>query len=338
MKVILRIILLSLLMWSCSEKIDDQVTFKYDTEVIAVFTPNGIGDQTNAGLIYTGIVRTADLLGISFRPIFPTTYEDGAKTIVKLASGNQKGVKRLIISTDSEYSNYLYNAACDGLIMDSDSTKLLVLDGDFRHPDVYTAHVPFYGLMYEAGYVAGKMSDVNNVRIYLANDTYRYMREGRDGFIDGFSRNNKNHVDVVDFSLINDSDTEGFLKRTSAYLYSAPECSGAYDMVLPICGETIMGFLRYNREYPGSFYTIGIDSDMSIYSSDVPFSCVEHLDRILSECVSDWADNSLKHYRVFGLEDDWVELVIAKNYKSLLEPIAQEIHEQAIKMESVYAK
>ena len=99
-----------------------------------------------------------------------------------------------------------------------------------------------------------------------------------------------------------------------------------------------MGFLRYNREYPGSFYTIGIDSDMSIYSSDVPFSCVEHLDRILSECVSDWADNSLKHYRVFGLEDDWVELVIAKNYKSLLEPIAQEIHEQAIKMESVYAK
>ena len=338
MKVILRIILLSLLMWSCSEKIDDQVTFKYDTEVIAVFTPNGIGDQTNAGLIYTGIVRTADLLGISFRPIFPTTYEDGAKTIVKLASGNQKGVKRLIISTDSEYSNYLYNAACDGLIMDSDSTKLLVLDGDFRHPDVYTAHVPFYGLMYEAGYVAGKMNDVNNVRIYIANDTYRYMREGRDGFIDGFSRNNKNHVDVVDFSLINDSDTEGFLKRTSAYLYSAPECSGAYDMVLPICGETIMGFLRYNREYPGSFYTIGIDSDMSIYSSDVPFSCVEHLDRILSECVSDWADNSLKHYRVFGLEDDWVELVIAKNYKSLLEPIAQEIHEQAIKMESVYAK
>ena len=100
MKVILRIILLSLLMWSCSEKIDDQITFKYDTEVIAVFTPNGIGDQTNAGLIYTGIVRTADLLGISFRPIFPTTYEDGAKTIVKLASGNQKGVKRLIISTD----------------------------------------------------------------------------------------------------------------------------------------------------------------------------------------------------------------------------------------------
>ena len=338
MKVILRIILLSLLIWSCSEKIDNQVPFKYDTEVIAVFTPNGIGDQTNAGLIYTGIVRTTDLLGISFRPIFPTTYEDGAKTIAQLASGNQKGVKRLIISTDPEYSNYLYNAACDGLIMDSDSTKLLVLDGDFGHPDVYTAHVPFYGLMYEAGYVAGKMSDVNNVRIYLANDTYRYMREGRDGFIDGFSRNNKNHVDVVDFSLINDSDTEGFLKRTSAYLYSAPECSGAYDMVLPICGETIMGFLRYNREYPGSFYTIGMDSDMSIYSSDVPFSCVEHLDRVLSECVSDWADNSLMHYRVFGLKDDWVELVIAKNYKSLLEPIAQEIHEQAIKMESVYAK
>ena len=182
------------------------------------------------------------------------------------------------------------------------------------------------------------MSDVNNVRIYLANDTYRYMREGRDGFIDGFSRNNKNQIDVVDFSLINDSDTEGFLKSTSAFLYSAPECSESYDMVLPICGETIMGFLRYNREHPGSFYTVGIDTDMSIYSSDVPFSCVEHLDRILSECITDWMGNRLKHYRKFGLEDQWIELVISKNYKSLLEPFAQEIHEQAIKMESVYAK
>ena len=338
MKIILQITLLSLFVWSCSEKIDDQGPFKYDTEVIAVFTPNGIGDQTNAGLIYTGIVRTTDSLGISFRPIFPVSYEDGAKTIAKLASGNQKGVKRLIISTDPEYSNHLRNAASDGLIMDSDSTKLLVLDGGFTHPAVYTAYVPFYGLMYEAGYVAGKMSDVNNVRIYLANDTYRYMREGRDGFIDGFSRNNKNHVDVVDFSLINDSDTEGFLKRTSAYLYSAPECSESYDMVLPICGETIMGFLRYNREHPGSFYTIGIDTDMSIYSSDVPFSCVEHLDRILSECITDWMGNRLKHYRKFGLEDQWIELVISKNYKSLLEPFAKEIHEQAIKMESAYAK
>lgn len=338
MKRILQIILLSLLVWSCSEKIDDQGPFKYDTEVIAVFTPNGIGDQTNAGLIYTGIVRTADSLGISFRPIFPISYEDGANTIAKLASANQKGVKRLIISTDPEYSNHLRSAASDGLIMDSDSTKLLVLDGGLTHPDVYTAYVPLYGLMYEAGYVASKMSDVSNVRIYLANDTYRYMKEGRDGFIDGFSRNNKNHVDVVDFSLINNDDTEGFLKRTSAYLYSAPECNESYDMVLPICGETIMGFLRYNREHPGSFYTIGMDSDMSIYSSDVPFSCVEHLDRILSECIIDWLGNRLKHYRKFGLEDQWIELVISKNYKPLLDPIAQEIHKQAIKMESVYAK
>ena len=337
MKIILRIMFLSIFVWSCSEKIDQDL-FKYDTEVIAVFTPNGIADHASAGLIYTGIVRAADSLGISFRPVFPITYEDGAKTIAKLASDDQKGVKRLIISTDPEYSNYLYNAASEGLIMDSDSTKLLVLDGDVMHSDIYTAHVPFYGLMYASGYVAGKMSDVNKVRIYLANDTYRYMREGRDGFIDGFGRNNKNHVDVVDFSQINNNDTEGFLKRTSAYLYSAPECSESYDMVLPICGETIMGFLRYNREHPGSFYTIGMDSDMSIYSSDVPFSCVAHFDRILSECISDWVDNRLKRYRRFGLEEKWVELKVSDNYKSILGPFAQEIHEQAIKMESVYAK
>ena len=71
--------------------------------------------------------------------------------------------------------------------------------------------------MYKAGYVAGKMNDVENVRIYIANDNYRYIREGRDGFIDGFSLSKVSEVDVVDYSTINDNDTEGFMMRNIAY-------------------------------------------------------------------------------------------------------------------------
>ena len=122
---IIPIILLSFWLFSCSDEHDDLVMFKYDTEVIAVFAPNGVGDQTNAGLIYKGIVKATDSLNLSFRPIFPLTYEEGAKTIAQLTANNQPGRKRLIISTDPGYSDYLHALASDGLILDSDSTKHL---------------------------------------------------------------------------------------------------------------------------------------------------------------------------------------------------------------------
>lgn len=338
MKIILRIILLSIFLYSCSNHKKDLDIFKYDTEVIAVFTPRGIGDQSSAGLLYSGMIAATDSLGISFRPIIPKTYEEGAETIAQLAAGNEKGRRRLLISTDPEYSDHLRNLANEGRIVDSDSTKLLVFDGDFTHPDIYTAHVPFYGMMYKAGYVASKMSDVKNVRIYIANDKYRYIREGKNGFIDGFSLNKASQTDVVDFSLINDDNTEGFEKSTPAYVYYAAECTDVYDMVLPICGETAMGFLRYNREFPGNFYTVGVETDMSAYSPDVPFSCVEHLDRVVSACITDWANNQLKHHRRFGLEEKWVELVISENYKKSLKAAADKIHAKAVELEESYER
>ena len=180
------------------------------------------------------------------------------------------------------------------------------------------------------------MSDVDSVRIYIANNKYRYIREGHEGFIKGFTQNKEGNIDVVDFSLINDDNTEGFMKSTIVYMSDALECGKYYDMVLPICGNTIMGFLRYNREFPGSFYTVGMENDMSIYSSDVPFSCVEHIDRIMETCITDWMENRLDHHRTFGLEGGWVELVISENYRKTLEPLSQEIHAKALEIEESY--
>ena len=339
MKTIVQIIFLSLCIYSCTEKQEVPSAFKYDTEVIVVFAPQGIGDQSSAGQMYKGLTQIADDLNISFRPVFPLTFEEGAEMIASMAGADQKGHKRLIISTDPGYSEYLQETASQGLIVNTDLTKLLIFDGDFKHKDVYVAHVSYYGMMYKAGYVAGKMNDVENVRIYIANDNYRYIREGRDGFIDGFSLSKVSEVDVVDYSTINDNDTEGFMMRNIAYMSDAHECSkDNIDMILPICGETIMGFLRYNRENPGKFYTVGVGSEMSIYSTDVPFSCVEYLDKIVSECVMNWMDNRLEHYRKFGMDEGWVELVVSEQHKALLAPLSEEIHQQATEKEEHYAK
>ena len=335
MKHILRTIFLFLCLYSCSAPYEDMNQFRHDAEVIAVFSPNGIGDCSYSALMYRGMIAATDSLGISFRPIIPATYEEGAEKLLQLVSTEVKGRKRLIISADPEYSGLLKEKASQGHIVDSDSTRLLVLD-DFAHPNVYTAHVPFVGVMYKAGYVAGRMNGVDNVRIYVANDKYCYIKEGTDGFIQGFTQNKNGNIDVVDMSLINDDDTEGFQKSMLAYVDYAPECMESSDMVLTFCGETIMGFLRFNRENPGSFYTVGIDAQMSDHSSDVPFSYVAHFDKVLSTSISEWNDNRLQHYRRFGLKDGWVELVISETFRSELGPLSEQIHYQAIEMEECY--
>ena len=99
-----------------------------------------------------------------------------------------------------------------------------------------------------------------------------------------------------------------------------------------------MGFIRYNRDFPGRFYTVGVETDMSIYTSDVPFSCVEHIDRVLVACITDWKNNQLEYHRNFGLEGGWTELVVSDKYKHLLESLSQEIHQQALEKEVSYDK
>lgn len=339
MKIIFRIIILSLILLSCTNKDEDVKYFNHDIEVVAVFTPRGIGDQSNTtGLIYKGLMRTTDSLGLSCRIIVPFTFEEGADSIIQLVNKNQSGRKQLIISTDPEYSYYLREKAIEGNIIDTDSTKLMVIDGGFVHPNIYTVHVPYYGMMYMAGYIASQMSDVDSIRIYIANENYLYLQEGKNGFIDGFTSNRANTIDVNNLSIDSIDNISGFLSRDLAYTQYAPECNNRFDMVLPLCGETIMGFLRYNRDFPESFYTIGIGTDMSFYSSDVPFSCVEHLDRVISTCIVEWHNNQLEHYRKFGLDEGWVDVVVSEKYKSQLEDFAQEIHSQAIEMEENYAK
>ena len=165
----IRILLLTFCLYACSDHDKDQNQFRYDTEVIAVFSPYGTTGQTNADLLYRGMIQATDSLGITFRPIFPLTYEEGAEILSELVKDNKAGFKRLIVSTDIEYSDHLRELADNGLVTDSDSTRLLVFDGDFRHQDIYTAHIPYYGMMYKAGYVASMMSDVENIIRMLKN-------------------------------------------------------------------------------------------------------------------------------------------------------------------------
>ena len=67
-----------------------------------------------------------------------------------------------------------------------------------------------------------------------------------------------------------------------------------------------------------------MDSDLSIYSSQVPFSVVQQVERVIQECVGQWMKGSIPHHQDFTLEGGYTGLVISKSYKEKLSAEVQE--------------
>lgn len=48
-------------------------------------------------------------------------------------------------------------------------------------------------------------------------------------------------------------------------------------------------------------------------------------------------NNSLSHYRRFGMDEGWVELMLSAAYQKQLEPWVEAIYNEAVEMEVKYA-
>ncbi|MDO4756812.1 MAG: hypothetical protein Q4A54_10725 [Parabacteroides sp.] len=329
--------ILCLLFISCDkEEIPDP--FYYDREVIAVFPPEGIEPHTFSGLVYQGLYKVTDSLKLFFRPVLPATYDEGLKILEQLAAYDQQGSNRLIIVADPTYVDDLVNKGMADKMLNTDSTKVLVLGAYTNHRKLYNAHIPLYGVMYKAGYIAGKMHDVDSVSLFLATDQYAYYKEASDGFIQGYRQSGKNKLKVDNLGTTLSNHRKGFNYSQEAYALYAPRYAKSSDLVMPICRESAMGFYRYNREYPGAFYTIGMDNDMSVYANDVPYSCVSQWEEVAVSVVSDWSRNRLKRSYKYGLKEGGTIIVAGEKYQEIIQPLSEEIHHEAIQKETKYTR
>lgn len=312
-----------------------------DVEVIAVFTPQGLGDRSYVDMMYIGLYSATNELNISFHPVFPKNTQAGVDSIVKYATESNPDKRRLVVVTDYIFTHSLHDKGLLGTLNDDEFTKVLFVSSNPQPEANYTVCVDVYGLMYEAGYMAQAMENVSAVQILLASNKHPDLQKMRKGFVDGFISQGKDSVNVQDLrtALIGLEETslqEGYLLQEFVYRSLAREYVGVYDMVVPICGESINGFLRYTRENPNSYYVLGVDVDMSMMSEQVPFSCVKHMDKILNHAVKSWYSGTLERVRHYGLEGQWVEIVISDNYKAQLEPVFNEIHATALELERTY--
>lgn len=317
-----------ILLTSCTKE-ESSESMDQTPIVTVLFSPNALGDHSFSDNIYRGVEEAAAQYGIGVLLWEPATIEEGTLYLRYNSIDADSATNKLCI-TDATYADSIRSHP--ELFPNQSNNQILVLDAREIAGYVHTVDLPLYGALYEAGYLAQSMDDVNNIAIYSANSTMTSLVDGINGFTDGLhSVGNKN---LATFYL--GTGVEGFSMADSLYKVSY-QVDSVYDMVVPLCGGSEQGLLRYNREHPNSFYTVGMDADMSNYSKRVPFSCLKRMDKVIMHCIGQWlSDEGIPHQQTLGLEEGYTEVTISDSYQSKLKAKLESIHQTAIQKEKEY--
>lgn len=316
---------------ACSDD-DTQGNSPDDTPMLVVVYPiDGLGDRSYVDHIYRGVEKAALEQGLKVQHLMPYTYEEGTTYIeTMMKPGAEETSRHLYIVTEPSYEELVTRLASQ--FGENDRRQLLFLETRKEIPHIHTLYVPFYGVNFAAGRLARQMDDVNRVALFCANNQLAILTEAARGFTDGFEAGDGQSLDTYYM----DEGYQGFAMADKLY-QEAYRINEHFDMVVPLCGGSAQGLFRYNREYPStSFYTVGIDSDMSIYSDRVPFSCVKHMDEVIRHSVAQWLDGELPLHQSLGLKEGFTELVLAPGFEAQFGARLPQVVEEAIGQETAF--
>ncbi len=343
-----------------SENSDETV---YKGGIVAFYPPNGLGDNSAVDAFCSGIQKTGIQKSLWVYDVCPTNWTDAKKLLDDYIPrcfnlSKEQGTSILIVLADPGYLSYLSGFTATK----PEKVSFLLFDAKKESEDaaLNTVYVPLYGASYLAGVAAKALlaeKEDSHVLSLLANSDSAVINDALQGFIAGYGADWDKQIYGSDFTewsdekasafsklsfaaleLKNDLDTSGFDSAEFAYALALfAEKWNPFDLYFPLCGGSIQGLLRYNREKrANSFYTVGMDSDLSVYTQQVPFSVVKHIDRVIQKCVEQWMGGTFPHHQTFTLADGYTELVISKKYTEKLSDLVQNATQTAIEKERIY--
>jgi len=329
---ILYILFLTLSFSSCTEEKYDGEILDNSPVIIAIYQPNGLGDLGYNDAVYSGVQQAAKDIGLRAYNIEPSTYDRGIATIKSMLAMQEEGVRYLyVVLADTGYDDFITHYGDS--IPDNEYSTFLMLGKRKAGNKAHTLHLPYYGIFYEAGAMARQMDDVKNILIISADSTISSLESAREAFIEGYKPESGKIIKTV---YLNDN-INGFNMADKLYEY-AYEADDTFDLIVPICGGSCQGLYRYNREHRESFYTLGIDADMCLYSPLVPFSCVRHFDKAIYDCIKLWNTNNLPLSQSLGIGSGYVETIITPDYYERFAGAYDAIHAEAMVKEKEYEK
>ncbi len=300
--------------------------------VFFLYEEDDLGDLGYADNVYRGVVRASDSNNLLLSCVETSSdmFEMTLESFLSILSNLEEDRKVLVIVFNKEYEKIFHSY--EDSIKQIDDLDILFVESNDSTLSSYTLNCTEYGAYYLAGCVVGKgFPDVSRILLVSANATNPILERMRRGFCDGIVATNS-EIKVSDF-YVSDISINGYNAEDVLY-----ECSDTinkeYQMVLPLCGGSIQGLLRYNREHPESFYTIGVDVDMQAYSTKVPFSVVQRLDKVVEEWINRWAKGeSQEKHQTYGLADSYTGVVVSDGYKGMLDEVVSLFMQSAISKE-----
>jgi len=323
--------------------------------VTVIYDADALGDHSYNDLIYEGVERTAQKLGLRTMQQSPRTYEEGLKYLELMFQQMETAkdsVRRLFIVTSPGYDDFIRknnhrleaNPYADLLYLETRTP----LEGKGS-----TLFLTYYGAMYEGGRIEAAVERTNALLIG-ANRQTPAIKEALQGYQDGFKAGLKlltekqasqNHLSLT---FLDETGEGGFsVSDTTALRMLRKWRNEEINTLVPICGGASNTFLRLINSTLEDMLIVGIDIYYDNYFS--AYSVVKHIDRALARSIEQWFnDGTLPKHQTLGLADGSTEVILnpskdiiiwtpsgyqGETVPHLTPDMKKDIHEEAVRKE-----
>lgn len=279
--------------------------------VCLLFSPNGLGDASYNDQILSTVSRyTFARDGIDLDYFSPKSLEEGEAYFNQWLEAASDKTHSVMVLTDNAYESLL-----DKYKEYINPERHCILQLDSRRNDLpaHTLYIRYYGVCYWAARMQVTFTGTEaQSAILKANNRNIVLNEMETGLRQGV----EDAGGSVGFCWTLDSDGNGGFDLPQTAYWLVGEMPASVSTVYAIAGGSNMGVYRFTREFPGIFLVPGIDTDQSGLSSDVPFSLLKHIDRLLLEYIVRWDNGEPQPASpyVVGLAEGYTDLVISEEY------------------------
>ena len=328
--------------------------------VTVIYDADALGDRSYNDLIYEGVERTAQELGLRTMQQSPQSYEEGLQYLElmfrQMESANDS-VRRLFIVTSPGYDDFIRknnhrfesNPYADLLYLETRTP----LEGKGS-----TLFVNYYGAMYEGGRIEAA-TERTSALLIGANRQTPAVIEALKGYSDGFEDGLKL---LTGKQASQNRLTTTYLDEPGRFGFSVADTTALrllrqwrnenYTTIVPVCGGATNTFSRLINSIQDDILMVGIDIYYDSFFSK--YSIVKHIDRAVDHAINLWlTEGELPKHLSLGLADGYTEVILnplnsidiwaPEGNEGLTQPqltpeMKQVIHQEAVIKEQEYEK
>lgn len=318
---------IALLMAACSSDNGTLPEPDVKKQVIVLFSPGGLGDQSYNDCILEGVQTFKkewhDRVDVYI--YCPGSVEEGKRVFSDWLALPGDRTPALFVVASSDYEPMIEECLARNELTGQQQVLLFESSNTRRLP-VSTFQISMFGPSYIAGKTVSEIG-MTSPLIVLANPSDSPIRAAADGFRAGFG-------DGSEICYLAD-DWTGYVAASETYR-NMSDWSRSHDFIFSVAGGSNSGIYRYSRENSCLPLLAGMDVDQSPLSAAIIGSVIKNIDRAIMEYLSDWAiSGKLPESQVYGLESGYSDWYVAPGYP-MLEEIKSKYLQEAIRKEKEY--